>query len=186
MAVGYIIMTMRLPAKAKVLDMGVGWGNTAVTLAQMGYDVTAIDIEPKFVELVNGRAALLGLPPIAEVGSFLDIGTRPDRFDAVLFYECFHHCSDHMSLLQQLHTVLAPGGRVFFAAEPITDAFPMPWGIRLDGESLWAIRRSGWLELGFQESYFRTALERAGFSVVKHVTPATHLGVIFEATPVAR
>jgi SAM-dependent methyltransferase len=185
-ALGFIIQTMRLPAKAKVLELGVGWGNTAITMAQMGYDVSAIDIEPNFVKLVNDRAALFGLPPIARHGSFLEIGELEDRFDAVLFYECFHHCSDHMALLQQLHSVLAPGGRVFFAAEPITDAFPIPWGIRLDGESLWAIRRNGWLELGFQESYFRAALERAGFSVIKHVTPATHLGVIFETTPITR
>jgi SAM-dependent methyltransferase len=185
MAVGYIIMTMRLPAKASVLELGVGWGNTTIALARMGYEVTAVDIEPKFVQLVNDRARLVGLPPPARVGSFLDVGSLERRFDAVLFYECFHHCSDHMSLLRQLHEVLAPGGRVFFAAEPITDAFSMPWGIRLDGESLWAIRRNGWLELGFQEGFFRTALERCGYSVVKHVTPATHLGVIFEATPLA-
>jgi len=176
-------MTMRLPAKSKVLELGVGWGNTAITMAQMGYDVTAIDIEPNFVKLVNDRADLFGLPAIARLGSFLEIGSLDEKFDAVLFYECFHHCSDHMALLKMLHSVLAPGGKVFFAAEPILDAFPIPWGIRLDGESLWAIRRNGWLELGFQESYFRAALERSGFAVVKHVTPATHLGVIFEATP---
>ena len=186
MALAFIIQTMRLPAKSKVLELGVGWGNTAVTMAQMGYNVTAVDIEPNFVNLVNDRTALLGLPPIAQLGSFLDIGVLNDKFDAVLFDECFHHCSDHLTLLEQLHGVLNPGARVYFAAEPITDAFPIPWGIRLDGESLWAMRRFGWLELGFQESYFRAALERQGFSVVKHVTPATHLGVIFEATPAER
>ncbi len=83
----------------------------------------------------------------------------------MLFYEAFHHCDDHMRLLSLLHDVLEPGGRVFFAAEPITDAFPLPWGVRLDGESLWATRRSGWLELGFKESYFLSALRRSEFTV---------------------
>jgi hypothetical protein len=36
------------------------------------------------------------------------------------------------------------------AAEPITDDFGEPWGLRLDGMSAWSIRKHGWLELGFQ------------------------------------
>jgi hypothetical protein len=70
---------------------------------------------------------------------------------------------------------------VFFASEPIDDSFDVPWGLRLDGESLWAIRRNGWLELGFQESYFLRTLQHLGWLVIKHFTEATHLGVIFEA-----
>jgi hypothetical protein len=80
-----------------------------------------------------------------------------------------------------LHNVLRPGGKVFFAAEPIDDSFPVPWGLRLDGESLWAIRRNGWLELGYQESYFVRTLHHLGWVSHKHVSPATHLAVIFEA-----
>ena len=57
----------------------------------------------------------------------------------------------------------------------------MPWGVRTDGESLWAIRRNGWLELGFQESYFLRMLAHAGWVVTKHTTDATYLGVVFEA-----
>jgi hypothetical protein len=30
---------------------------------------------------------------------------------------------------------------VVFAAEPITDAFYAPWGIRSDGQTLWAMKR---------------------------------------------
>jgi hypothetical protein len=63
--------------------------------------------------------------------------------------------------------VLTPEGRVFFAGEPITADFPMPWGLRLDGNSLWAIRKNGWLELGFREDYFRQALEQTGWSGMK-------------------
>jgi hypothetical protein len=79
-----------------------------------------------------------------------------------VFFESFHHCADHNRLLRALAAALAPGGHVYFGAEPITRDFPVPWGIRTDGESLWAIRQNGWLELGFRESYFRTALRRAG------------------------
>jgi 2-polyprenyl-3-methyl-5-hydroxy-6-metoxy-1,4-benzoquinol methylase len=182
MAFGFIIRTMALPAGASVLELGAGWGNTTVALARMGYQVTSVDVDPNFVDLVRERGTKFGLSIDARQGEFLQVDQLGLTFDAVLFYESFHHCSDHRSLLERLGKVLNPGGRVFFASEPIDDSFPIPWGLRLDGESLWAIRANGWLELGFQESYFVRMLLHLGWVVAeKHVTPATHLGVIYEA-----
>ena len=34
----------------------------------------------------------------------------------------------------------------------------------MDGESLWAIRNNGWLELGFSRKYFLSALDRFGWA----------------------
>ncbi len=181
MAIGFIIRTMRLAAGSSILELGPGWGNTTIELARMGYDVTAIDIDPTFVGLIAERAAKFALDVDARQGTFLEIDRLDRRYDAVLFYECFHHCSDHRGLVAKLADVITPGGRVFFAAEPVTESFPVPWGVRTDGESLWAIRRNGWLELGFQESYFLRMLAHAGWVVTKHTTDSTHLGVIFEA-----
>jgi 2-polyprenyl-3-methyl-5-hydroxy-6-metoxy-1,4-benzoquinol methylase len=180
-ALGFIIKTMALPAESTILELGAGWGNTTIALAQMGYDVTAIDIEPNFVDLIRTRAERMSLAVDVRQMVFLEVDHLDRRFDAVLFYESFHHCSDHRELVRKLAEMINPEGRVFFAAEPIDESFVMPWGVRTDGESLWAIRRNGWLELGFQESYFLRMLSREGWIVDKHVTDATHLGVIFEA-----
>ena len=65
-------------------------------------------------------------------------------------------------MLSQLHDLLAQGGVILFAAEPIVD-LPYPWGLRLDGQSLWSIRQLGWLELGFDRSYFMQALRDTGW-----------------------
>lgn len=73
-----------------------------------------------------------------------------------------------MTLLKNLYKATKIDGRVFFAAEPITAGFPIPWGLRLDGESLWAIRRFGWLELGFNEHYFLQTLDSLGWTIHKH------------------
>jgi 2-polyprenyl-3-methyl-5-hydroxy-6-metoxy-1,4-benzoquinol methylase len=181
MAIGIIIRTMALSAGSSILELGPGWGNTTVALARMGYDVTAVDIDPTFVDLIRARADKLSLSIDVRRGGFLEVDQMGRTFDAILFFECFHHCSDHRELIRKLAVALVPEGRVYFAAEPIDDSFPMPWGLRLDGESLWAIRRNGWFETGFQESYFIRMLHHLGWSVKKHVTPATHLGVIFEA-----
>ena len=181
MAIGFIIKTMGLPAGSSILELGPGWGNTTIELARMGYDVTAIDIDPSFVALINERADKFSLSVDVREGAFLEIDRLDRTFDAVLFFESFHHCSDHRDLVRKLKRVVAPSGRVFFAAEPVADSFPMPWGVRTDGESLWAIQHLGWLELGYQESYFLRMLGHLGWIADKHVIAATHLGVIFEA-----
>jgi len=179
LAIGYLIKTMGLPAGSSILEFGPGWGNTTIALAQMGYRVTALDIDPNFVQLIRDRADMLGLDVEAQVGAFLDTATMDGQFDAVLFYECFHHCSDHVRLLKDLHRVVKPEGQIFLAAEPIFDGFHAPWGLRLDGESLWAIRQNGWLELGFTESYFVETCLRQGWTVSRNSSDVSPLAAIF-------
>jgi SAM-dependent methyltransferase len=105
--------------------------------------------------------------------------TKP--FDAAVFFECFHHCADHNRLLKALRSAVKPGGKLYFAAEPILADFPVPWGLRADGESLWATRSNGWMELGFSESYFQEALRRAGWNASKHVYPDLAWAAVREA-----
>ena len=182
LAIGFLVKVMNLPPGSAVLEYGAGWGNTTITLARMGHDVHAIDIDANFVAMISARAERLGLAVRAEVGEFLGVSALSRAYDAVLFYECFHHCSDHLQLLADLHGVLRPGGKVVLAAEPIHEEFHAPWGLRLDGESLWAIRSNGWLELGFKESFFIEACLRTGWAVAKHVTDVTPLGTVFLLT----
>ena len=178
---GLIIKTMALKPGAKILEFGCGYGNTTVALARMGYKVTAVDIEPRFLEIVNRQCQGFASPPRTVRGDFAIINELEERFDAILFYESFHHCSDHQRLVASFETRVAPQGIIVFASEPIYEEFPAPWGLRLDGQSLWAIRRFGWLELGFKESYFRDLLSRFGWSCSKYQFPVTELGTIFVA-----
>jgi 2-polyprenyl-3-methyl-5-hydroxy-6-metoxy-1,4-benzoquinol methylase len=182
MGIGFIITTMQLPPGSSVLELGAGWGNPTIALARMGYDLMAVDINETFADLIKERAQKLSLDVASVTGAFLEVDKLGRTFDAVLFYESFHHCSDHVELISKLAGVLNAGGKVFFAAEPITDAFPVPWGIRMDGESLWAMRQNGWLELGFQESYFVRTLLRLGWVATKHEEPVSFLTTVFEAT----
>ena len=166
MAVGHLIRTIGLGPGRRVLEMGPGWGNVAIPLAQLGCDVTAVEICPEFVELVVARAAQVGAEVDVRLSDFSAIEEMEGldgRFDAVVFFESFHHSADHNQLLSALDRLVVPGGRIIFGAEPIAPRFWQPWGLRLDGESLWAIRRNGWLELGFRRNYFSEALRRAGW-----------------------
>lgn len=181
-AIGHLIKTMDLDAKSAILEFGPGWGNTTISLARMGYDVTAIDINDNFLALINERAQRKDIKVTTLQGDFSVISELDKKFDAVIFFECFHHCSNHQKLIADLDSVVAPEGIVVFAAEPITDHFPIPWGLRLDGESLWAIRRHGWLELGFQETYFRQLLSQHGWSLHKEMCSSTPWGEVLVAS----
>lgn len=181
-AIGHVIRTMDLPAKSSILEFGPGWGNTTIFLSRMGYNVTAVDIERRFVDLIDERAKQKNLDIEVIHGDFKLVQETDRQWDAVLFFECFHHCADHHALIKNLDNVVKPGGKVVFAAEPITDDFPIPWGFRLDGESLWAIRKNGWCELGFQETYFKELLLKHGWLTSKHVCTETPWGTIFVAT----
>ena len=162
-ALGFVLQRMDVKSGDRLLELGPGWGNSTLALAMMGCKVTAIDIESRFCEVVRARGLIHKCEIDSRVGDFLSIDSMKEQFDAVLFYECFHHCADHIGLLERLHAVIRPGGKVYLACEPITKDFPVPWGLRMDGQSLWAVRSNGWLELGYSEDYFREALERTGW-----------------------
>jgi len=168
-AIGFLIKAMALPKGARILEFGPGWGNTTLALAKMGYQVTAIDIEPNFVALIEERARMERIEGLEVLlGDFSVIEDLRESYDAILFFECFHHCSDHLRLIAAFDKALKPGGIVCFAAEPIVPEFPIPWGLRMDGQSLWAIRRNGWLELGFNKTYFEETMRRHGWWLEQH------------------
>ena len=93
LAIGHIIKTMNLASNSRVLEFGPGWGNTTMQLSRMGYEVTAIDIEPRFVELLQKRAKQKNIKIDARVGSFNLASETDETWDAILFFECFHHCA---------------------------------------------------------------------------------------------
>ncbi len=145
---------------ARLVEYGPGWGNLTMDLLSTGYDVTAVELDPRFCELLAARRVPGGRLEVVPTDM---LSFRPDEpFDVAVFFESFHHCDDHLALLERLHAVVRPDGCVLFAGEPLQD-MPYPWGPRLDGLSLWSMRTYGWLELGFTPAYFRLALARAGW-----------------------
>lgn len=59
---------LKLIPKGKALDLGVGEGRSAFSLAQSGFEVLGIDISKVAVEKCNALAAKLNLPVQAQVG----------------------------------------------------------------------------------------------------------------------
>lgn len=180
-ASGTILEAIVAPPPAKVLEMGVGFGNTALQMGLSGYDVTVLDIEKKHLEIVAERFGREGLAVRCLHMQFLDIAKLDERFDAIVFYECFHHCLDHHRLLSILREKLTARGVIIFAGETINEILPYAWGLNPTGQGVWSVRHHGWMELVFKESYFVQLMEWAGFSVSQNLNPHSAHSWVFTA-----
>ncbi|RWM09226.1 MAG: class I SAM-dependent methyltransferase [Mesorhizobium sp.] len=146
-----------------VLDMGCGWGTSCELMAFCGLEVTGLDINPRFVELVNTRAKRIGHKVGAVQGSFEDIPGN-GLYDAVLYYESLHHAIKPWETLSLVHSRLKPGGKLMLAGEPVNDIWKH-WGIRTDPLSIYCIRKFGWFESGWSADFISKCVKRCGFEV---------------------
>jgi 2-polyprenyl-3-methyl-5-hydroxy-6-metoxy-1,4-benzoquinol methylase len=147
-----------------VLDLGCGWGLTSEAMAYCGAHVTAVDINPQFVELVGSRATRLGLPIAAERASFDDFEST-QLFDLIFFYECLHHSLKPWETIRYVARFLKPRGRIVWAGEPVNDIWWKSWGLRLDAESVYVMRKFGWWESGWSTSFITECFSKAGMAL---------------------
>ncbi|MCU1500243.1 MAG: Methyltransferase type 11, partial [Acidimicrobiales bacterium] len=165
-AVGWAIGRLRPERDDRIVEMGAGWGHLALALAQTGFDVTAVDLNAASVDLLQMRSDAIGVALRIVRSDFLAYEDR--GVDLVVFFESFHHCADPAAMLDKCSSMLTDAGRLAFLAEPIFDDFYCPWGVRLDGGATFMTRHAGWLELGFNRSYFRRELNARGFRLEHH------------------
>lgn len=167
---GLTLRNISLPPGGSIVELGAGQGNTALNLALTGYDVTVVEVNQPSIDLIAHRAKTHGREIRFACQDMTDfVCTTPHKFDAALFVASFHHCLDHLKLLENIGRIMKKGGSLYFADEPVFHSenmfLPYPWGLRMDGLSLFFIRRDGWLELGFQMNYMRQALEKFGWKM---------------------
>jgi len=148
-----------------MLDMGCGWGLSSEIGAYLGYRVSAVDINPNFVKLVNARAKKSGWPITAVQSEFETYKPEPET-DFVLFYECLHHAVRVWEVIKTMADSLsAPRGKLLLAGEPIADTWWMHWGLRLDPLSVYCMRKFGWFESGWSQPFLEECFRRAGLSI---------------------
>lgn len=171
---GNILQLLNVSPGQSVLEYGPGSGQLLLMLARMGIQANGVDIDRTALDGIRRQADILGLPVNLECGRF-GAGFQGERFDAILFFEAFHHALDFQELLQTLRQRLKPGGRLILCGEPIVDtvipAIPFAWGPRMDALSVFCMRRWGWMELGFTREFLTEAARRAGWRTTHHPFP---------------
>jgi SAM-dependent methyltransferase len=86
------------PAPARLLEVGCGRGELALTLAARGYAVVAIDPQAPAGDIFRAVT--------------LEDFTDPDPFDAVIADRSLHHIADLARATDKIRDVVVRGGRV--------------------------------------------------------------------------
>jgi SAM-dependent methyltransferase len=108
------VKTLDVSPGMKVLDLGCGDGTTAVPLAQLGAEVTGIDIASNLVAAGNRRAEALGLTNLhfQEGDACCLEGVADDSFDLSLSVFGAMFAPKPFDVAREMVRVTKPGGRV--------------------------------------------------------------------------
>jgi sarcosine/dimethylglycine N-methyltransferase len=116
-----------LGERARVLDLGAGFGGTARHLARTyGCRVTALNLSEKENERNRRMTAEQGLGHLIEVvdGSFQKLAMADGSFDVVWSQDALLHSDDRVQALREAHRVLRAGGELVFTDPMQADDCP--------------------------------------------------------------
>ncbi len=106
-----------------VLEVGCGWGGSLSVFADMGCDVTGVDIQPRAAEFARDTFAARGLEGRFAASDIFDyVDTR--KYDLVILHDSIEHIGDKERLMLRLREFLKDDG-VLYIAFP---AWQMPFG----------------------------------------------------------
>ena len=108
----------RLPARAKILEIGCGTGHNLPMLARFG-DVDAIEIDAAARDVASARLGKpVGDAPLPELP-----GVPRGHYDLIAVLDVVEHIADDVAALAAMRECLAPGGKILIAVP----AHPWMW-----------------------------------------------------------
>lgn len=161
------------PPRSRVLDAGAGTGAMALLLAELGHDVTALDLSPQMLARAREKAEARGLSIRTVVAPATE--PPPGPFDAVVERHLLWTVPDPVAALRAWRRV-APEGRlvsyegIFGGHDPAS---------RIKGWMADTARRLLRVPPDHHDSYDREVL--AALPLVARMGPAAMLEVVAEA-----
>jgi precorrin-6B methylase 2 len=106
------------PASHPVLDVGAGTGRNALALARRGHPVDAVEMSPKFADIIRAAAERESLPVRVLAGDVFETmdGVRRD-YEMIILAEVvpdFRTTGELRGIFELATDFLAPGGRLVF------------------------------------------------------------------------
>lgn len=125
-----VVAAIALKEGEFVADIGAGTGLYSLLFARAvgpSGEVYAIDIEPRFLKLINQRAEDLELQNVAAVLSRLNSITLPQAsIDVAFISDTYNYITDPAELMASVKTALRPGGRLYILDFDAPAAQPRP------------------------------------------------------------
>jgi len=112
-------LTLRGFVGGRILDVGCGFGATAIVVAQAlpNSELVGIDLSDPLLELAiqSAQAGGLGERVAFEKADVQEIPFDDDSFDAVINLQMVHIVEDPIAMLDEMERVLTPAGVLFMA-----------------------------------------------------------------------
>jgi ubiquinone/menaquinone biosynthesis C-methylase UbiE len=106
------VVVERVASGARVLEVAPGPGFLAIEIARAGrHRVTGLDISESFVRIARENARKAGVAVDFQRGNASAMPFPDGSFDVVVCTAAFKNFSDPVGALNEIHRVLAPGGR---------------------------------------------------------------------------
>jgi 2-polyprenyl-3-methyl-5-hydroxy-6-metoxy-1,4-benzoquinol methylase len=154
-----------------VLDYGCGSGLVTLRLQPLVKSITGMDSSKKMLEALQTKVEKRGLPNVHTQLIDLEQGTKvTDRFHMVVTSMTLHHVREPAFFFDQLYNLLLPGGQI-----AIADLDKEDGSFHHDN--------TGVLHFGFDRTYLKDILGRAGFREVRDTTAATVTRMVSEKGP---
>jgi 2-polyprenyl-3-methyl-5-hydroxy-6-metoxy-1,4-benzoquinol methylase len=94
-----------------VLELGCGSGNDAIWFAKKGFNVTAVDISEKEINLAKEKSK--GISNINYIIDDIFSFSTEKKFDIIYDRECIHNNQDELQVLfSRLHKILKDDGKI--------------------------------------------------------------------------
>lgn len=107
-----------IPVQGKLLELGCGEGHHCRAFAQLGYEVSGIDISATAIEWAKEKATETGIPSTFLVADLTDVSQQlPERYNVVIDGNCLHCIigDDRLVFLAKVYEALKANG-VFFVS----------------------------------------------------------------------
>ena len=113
------IQQLRLPATARVIDVGCGAGSTAVPLSCLGYSVVGVDRVPAMLQLLRDNASLTGassrIQPV--LGDACELDFPDAMFDVTIALGLLPWVTSPKTALSEMVRVTRAGGYLIVSAD---------------------------------------------------------------------